>query len=132
MHKIIVALGLVLLLAGAVEGVRVARFLSHAVEVTGAVTGVQELRGPPKPRQKTPLFVSYRQQDGSEVQAVTHLPMLQQIKQGDSIRLLVDPSQPQDVRLPLWSELWARPLTYLVGGLLLVIVARVLGTKRSR
>lgn len=132
MHKIILALGFVLLIVGGAEGVKIAKFYSHAVEVTGVVTGVQELRGPPKPRQKTPLFVSYRLQDGSEVQAVTHLPMLQQIKQGDSIRLLADPNQPQDVRLPLWSELWARPLTYLVGGFLLVLVARVLGAKRTR
>ncbi len=132
MHKIILALGFVLLIVGGVEGVRIANFYSHAAEVIGVVTGVQELRGPPKPRQKTPLFVSYRLQDGSEVQAMTHLPMLQQIKQGDSIRLLVNPNQPQDVRLPLWSELWARPLTYLVGGFLLVLVARVLGGKRTR
>jgi hypothetical protein len=132
MYKIILGLGLVLLLVGGIEGVKTASFLSKAIEVVGVVTGVQELRGPPKPRQKTPLYVSYRKQDGSEVQAVTHLPMLQQIKQGDSIRLLADPNKPDDVRLPLWSELWARPLTYLIGGVLLVIVARVLGTKRTR
>jgi hypothetical protein len=132
MHKIILGLGLVLLVVGGIEAAKTASFLSKAVEVVGAVTGVQEFRGPPKPRQKTPLYVSYKKQDGSEVQAVTHLPMLQQIKQGDSIRLLVDPNKPDDVRLPLWSELWARPLTYLIGGVLLVIVARVLGTKRTR
>jgi hypothetical protein len=132
MHKIILALGLALFAAGGVEAYKTADFQSHATEVVGSVIGVQELRGPPKPRQKTPLFVSYRREDGSEVQTVTHLPMLQQIEQGDSIRLLVDPRNPQDARLPLWSELWARPLTYCIGGLLLVIVARVLGTKRSR
>jgi hypothetical protein len=132
MHKIILGLGVVLLLVGGIESAKTTNFQSNAVEVVATVTGVQELRGPPKPRQRTPLYVSYRQADGSEVQAVTHLPMLQQIKQGDSIRLLADPNKPDDVRLPLWSELWARPLTYLIGGVLLVIVARVLGTKRSR
>jgi hypothetical protein len=57
--------------------------------------------------------------------------MLQQIKQGDSIRLLADPNKLDDVHLPLWQELRARPLTYLVGGVLQVIVARVLGTTRT-
>jgi hypothetical protein len=132
MYKIILLLGLALVTAGVVEGARTASFHSNAIEVMASVIAVQELRGPPKPRQKTPLLVSYRQQDGSEVQATTHLPMLQQIKQGDSIRLLVHPANPQDVRLPLWSELWARPLTFLVGGCLLLLVSRVLGTKRSR
>lgn len=124
--------GVALSVAGVWLGIDTASFQRRALLVQATVTGVQELRGPPKPRQRTPLHVTYKLPDGREASAVTHLPFLQEIKSGDSIRLLVDPAAPEQARLPLISELWARPLTYFVGGLLLLVVGRVLSSKRTR
>ncbi len=132
MNKIIVIVGLLLFLVGAVSAVQTVRFKKKAVEVIGSVLTVEELRGPPKPRQKTPLHVSYQFADGRQFSAVTHMPLLQAVKQGDQIRLLVDPSDPGTARLPLWSEMWARPLTYLIGGLLVLLAGRVLTNRRTR
>jgi hypothetical protein len=130
-NKLICGLGVAVFALGAFEAWQVRDFLAHSHEVEATVTLVEERRGPPKPRQKTPLHVVYRTQAGSEMSAITHLPMLQQIRVGDSIRLRADSRNPQVVRLPLWSELWARCLTYCMGGVLLVLVAKVLGAKRS-
>jgi hypothetical protein len=130
--SLISLVGVVMTLAGVWLGGETFAFQRRAIAVQATVTGVQELRGPPKPRQRTPLHVSYKLSDGREYSAITHLPLLQEIKQGDSIRLLVDPTAPERARLPLISELWARPLTYLVGGILLVVVGRVLSSKRTR
>jgi hypothetical protein len=58
--------------------------------------------------------------NGEEVAATTHMPLLRVVKDGDSISLLVDPTNPQVVKLPLISELWATPLAYLISGLVLV------------
>ncbi|MFN4896622.1 MAG: DUF3592 domain-containing protein [Pseudomonadota bacterium] len=132
MIRIISVVGLALCILGVWQGAMTYSFLQRASEVRGSVTGVQELRGPPKPRQKRSVHVLYRDQAGDEVSAVTHLPMLQEIKTGDEIRLLIDPANPSIARIPLWSELWARPLTYIVGGLLLSLVGRVLRNKQLR
>lgn len=132
MSKVVTAVGIGLCSLGVWQGVSTYAFLQSAGIVQGRVTGVQELRGPPKPRQKTPIHILYRNSNGEEVSAVAHLPMLQEIKQGDEIRVLIDPRHPSDARMPLWSELWARSLTYVIGGLLVLIVGRVLRQKRLR
>lgn len=130
--RVILAAGVVLLGLGLWRGVDSYTFRSRAIELSGRVDSVQELKGPPKPRQKVPLHLSYSLPDGTQRRAVTHMPMLQKIEAGDTIRILVDSSDPQDVRLPLWSELWAAPLTYLIGGLLLIAMSSLLRAKKSR
>ena len=132
MKKVVSIVGLSLCIAGLWTGASIFNFQKRAVVIIGTVTLVQELQGPPKPRQKTPLHVSYKMSDGSEHSAITHLPLLQEIRAGDKIRLLVDPQNPRNARSSLASELWALPLTYLVGGLLLMIVGQVLQVKRLR
>lgn len=132
MSRVVSAVGVVLCAVGVWHGSSTYEFVQHAQSVKGRITGVQELRGPPKPRQKTPINLLYTTKDGLEVSAIAHLPLLQQIQTGDEIRILVDPRQPDIARLPLWSELWARPLTYLVGGFLMLLVGRVLGVKQLR
>jgi hypothetical protein len=132
MSKVVSAVGLALCSLGVWQGISTYLFVQRADLVQGRVTGVQELRGPPKPRQKTPINILYTNTNGVEVSAVAHLPMLQQIQTGDEIRVLIDPRNPSDARMPLWSELWARSLTYVIGGLLIAIVGRVLRQKRLR
>jgi hypothetical protein len=132
MSKVVSAVGLALCSLGVWQGISTYAFVQRADLVQGRVTGVQELRGPPKPRQKTPINILYTDTKGMEVSAVAHLPMLQQIQTGDEIRVLIDPLHPGDARLPLWSELWARSLTYIIGGLLIAIVGRVLRQKHLR
>lgn len=131
MNRVISVVGVGLLAAGTFGAFQTYSFQREAVEVQGQVVLVEELRGPPKPRQKTPLHVSYTL-NGSQYSTVTHLPLLQVVKPGDTIRLLADPKNPEDARLPLLSELWARPLTYLIGGILMLVVARVLGNRTLR
>ncbi|MEY4701793.1 MAG: hypothetical protein RL326_1980 [Pseudomonadota bacterium] len=130
--KIISGVGLALIAFGVWRGFESYTFVSRAIELPGVVDSVEELKGPPKPRQKVPLHVSYSLPDGTRHRVVTHMPMLQKIESGDTIRILVDRSNPQDVRLPLWSELWAGPLTYVVGGLLLMLMGRLLRGKATR
>jgi hypothetical protein len=130
--KIISVAGLALLVFSVWRGVESYSFVSRAVEVSALVDSVEELKGPPKPRQKVPLHLSYSSPDGAQRRVVTHMPMLQKIDAGDTIRILVDSTNPQDARLPLWSELWAGPLTYLVGGMLLLLMGRLLRGKVTR
>ena len=132
MSRVVSAVGLVLCGVGVWHGSSTYAFVRDAQPVIGRVTGVQELRGPPKPRQKTPINILYTTTGGREVSAIAHLPLLQEIRPGDEIRVLVDSTHPEIARLPLWSELWARPLTYLVGGFLMLVVGRVLRVKRLR
>jgi len=132
MSRVVSAVGLVLCAVGVWHWSATYAFVRDAQPVIGRVTGVQELRGPPKPRQKTPINILYTTTDGREVSAIAQMPLLQEIRAGDEIRVLVDAKQPELARLPLWSELWARPLTYLVGGFLMLVVGRVLRVKRLR
>jgi hypothetical protein len=130
--KIISGVGLALVAFAVWRGLESYTFVSRALELPGVVDSVEELKGPPKPRQKVPLHLSYALPDGTRHRVVTHMPMLQKIEAGDTIRILVDHSNPQDVRLPLWSELWAGPLTYFVGGMLLLLMGRLLRGKATR
>jgi hypothetical protein len=132
MSRVVSLVGAGLLSVGVLQGWTTYSFVQHAEIVIARVASIEELRGPPKPRQKTPVNLLYKNRDGAEQSAVAHLPLLQNIQQGDEIRILVDPQQPQVARMPLWSELWARPLTYFVGGLLLLLVGRVLRTRTLR
>lgn len=140
MSRIVSFVGAALFSVGVYQSWNTYWFLQRAEVVVARVVSIQELRGPPKPRQRTPVNLLYKLSPITETvtepqiehSAMAYLPLLQDIKQGDEIRILVDPSEPQVARMSLWSELWARPLTYLVGGLLLVLVGRVLRTRVLR
>jgi hypothetical protein len=132
MARIVVLVGFLLCLLGVWKGVETQRFSREAIVVEATVDAVEELRGPPKPRQKIPLHVHFQLPNGADHRVVTHMPMLQVVKAGDRIRLLVDPADAQRVSLPLWSELWAQPLTYLVCGLLIGLLGLVLRTRGTR
>jgi hypothetical protein len=132
MSRVIAFVGVALFAFGAWQGLAVYSFVKDATPVMATVTSIQELRGPPKPRQKTSVHLLYTTPQGEEQSAVATLPFLQRIQQGDRIQVLVAGDRPGEAKLPLWSELWARTLTYLVGGALLIIVGSVLRTKRLR
>ncbi|MEY4668515.1 MAG: hypothetical protein RL518_1214 [Pseudomonadota bacterium] len=131
MRKLLALVALVLLGMGLYESREVSSFLSRALTVQGTVITVETRTGPPKPTQNTPVHVRFALQSGETHTAITRLPLLQKVKEGDSIFLLVDPSNPQDVRLPLLSELWARPLAYLVSGIVLVAGILVVKVRRG-
>ena len=132
MGRIIGTIGLLLCLVGVWQGVVTWHFTQRAITVEATVDAVEELRGPPKPRQKIPLHISFRLPGGSEHRAVAQMPMLQVIAAGDRIRVLVDPQNPQRVVLPLLSEIWARSLTYLVCGALILALERALRSRDMR
>lgn len=118
----------VLLGMGLFESREVSGFLSTALTVQGSVVAIETRTGPPKPTQNTPIHVRFTLPSGETRTAITRLPLLQKVKEGDQIYVLVDPNDPQDVRLPLLSELWARPLAYLLSGVVLVagiLIAKV-------
>lgn len=132
MVRAVPLVGVVLFCIGLWHGVSVYLFLQGSVEVQATVSSIQELSGPPKPRQKTPIHLLYRAPDGNEMSAIARLPLLYNIREGDQIRILIDPDSPSIARLPLWSELWSRSLAYIVGGFLVLLVGRVLRTKSFR
>lgn len=125
MRRFLGLVGLVLLSIGAFEVIGTLNFTRGALLTQATVTAVEERTGPPKPVQNTPLHVSFTLPDGTTHAAIARLPLLQKVKQGDQIYLLVDPSNPRDVRLPLASELWARPLAYLISGFVLITLVVV-------
>jgi len=122
MRRFLFLVALVLVILGAVDVVSTMTFTRNAVLTRATVTAVEERSGPPKPTQNTPLHVSFVLPDNTAHAAIARLPLLQKIQQGDQIFLLVNPKEPQDVRLPLISELWARPLAYLLSGMILIAV----------
>jgi hypothetical protein len=132
MRKIIRCVGVLLLSYGLWKGYSMYAFVQSARPVSATVRSIEELKGPPKPRQKTPVHVDFIGKDGSQSSAITHLPMVYRVEIGDVIPILVDGSETAHVRLNLWSELWAASLTYTIGGALLLIVSVVLSQKRWR
>jgi hypothetical protein len=132
MRGLLALVAIVLLGLGLYESREVSSFLSRAVTVQGRIVAIETRTGPPKPTQNTPVHVQFSLPDGGTHTAVTHLPLLQKLKDGDSIYLLVDPSSPLDVRLPLLSELWARPLAYLLSGTALVAGILVVKVRRNQ
>jgi hypothetical protein len=131
MKTILSLVAMVLLGMGLYESRSISSFLSTAITVQGTVVAVETRGGPPKPTQNTPVHVRFTLPSGDARTAITRLPLLQKVKEGDSIYLLVDPSDPQDVRLPLLSELWARPLAYLLSGVVLVAGILVVKVRRG-
>jgi len=132
MKRLIVPIAIILSLLGGFNGYQSWRFVNSAQNFSAVVTEVRELRGPPKPRQRTPVTLVYRTSKGESVSATATLPLLTIIKEGDQIPILVDPAAPTEAKLPLWSELWAKPLTYLISGSLLFIARFVLASRRFR
>ena len=130
MRTILSLVAVVLLGMGLFESREVSGFLSTALTVQGTVVAIETRTGPPKPTQNTPIHVRFTLPSGETRTAITRLPLLQKVKEGDQIYVLVDPNDPQDVRLPLLSELWARPLAYLLSGV--VLVAGILISKVRR
>ena len=132
MRKIIQGVGVLLLSYGLWNGYSTYAFVQSARTVSATVRSIEEPKGPPKPRQKTPVHVEFVAADGSTSSAITHLPMVYRVEMGDVIPILVAKNQTAHVRLNLWSELWAASLTYTIGGALLLIVSVVLSQKRWR
>ena len=120
MKRILALVGIILLGLGLYKANELTSFLSRAIPLTATVTSVETRPGPPKPTQNTPVHIRFTLPNGEERAAITNLPLLQALKEGDSLPILVDPSNPQFVKLPLLSELWATPLAYLLSGLALV------------
>lgn len=131
MRTVLSLVALVLLGMGLYESREVSSFLSTALTVQGTVVAVETRTGPPKPTQNTPIHVRFNLPSGEARTAITRLPLLQKVKEGDQIYLLVDPSDPQDVRLPLLSELWARPLAYLLSAVILVAGILIVKVRRG-
>lgn len=131
MRRLLALVAVVLLGMGLFESREVSSFMSRAITVQGTVVAVETRTGPPKPTQNTPIHVRFSLPSGESRTAITKLPLLQKVKDGDSIYILVDPSDPQDVRLPLLSELWARPLAYLLSGLALVAGILIVKVRRG-
>lgn len=131
MRKFFTFVGLVLLGIGAYQANELTSFLSRALPITATVTSVELRTGPPKPTQNTPVHVKFSLPNGEERSAITHLPLLQELKEGDTINVLVDPSNPQSVKLPLLSELWATPLAYLLSGTVIVCGVLFLRVRRG-
>jgi len=77
------------------------------------------------------VHVRFVMPNGEERSAITRLPLLQNLKEGDRIEILVDPSNPQLVKLPLLSELWATPLAYLLSGVVLTVSVLVLKVRKG-
>lgn len=132
MRKLLLLVGLVLFAVGIKECADTFTFTSSAIPVRATVVSVEERTGPPKPTQNTPVHVRFNLPDGSEHAGITRLPLLAKMKAGDEITVLVQPSNPQAVRLPLLSEMWARPLAYLVSGFALIVCLVVLRGGFSR
>jgi hypothetical protein len=124
--RILFAVGIVSGSIGLVSGYSVYSFVNEAQSVQATVTSIEYRQGPPKFRQTTPVHVRYTTTSGAQVQTVTNLPFLQSFAEGDTITVLANPHNPQDVRWPLFSELFAVPLRYLAFGVAAILGATLL------
>ena len=117
MKKLLALVGVVLLSLGVYQSTETASFLSRARSL--------------KPSQNTPVHIKFNLPSGEERSAITNLPLLQNVEAGNTIYVLVDPGRPELVRLPLLSELWARPLAYLISGFALVCAVLVVKVRKG-
>jgi hypothetical protein len=131
MKKFLALVGVVLLGLGVYQSTETASFLSRALSVPATVTLVEGRTGSPKPTQNTPVHVTFKLPSGEDRSAITNLPLLQNVKAGDTIYILIDPARPEAVKLPLLSELWARPLAYLISGFILVCGVLVVKVRKG-
>ena len=131
MKKLLVLVGVVLLSLGVYQSTETASFLSRARSLPATVTLVEVRQGSPKPSQNTPVHIKFNLPSGEERSAITNLPLLQNVEAGNTIYVLVDPGRPEIVRLPLLSELWARPLAYLISGFALVCAVLVVKVRKG-
>ncbi len=121
MRRVMMILGAVLGVVGMFLVVRTVLFVGRAVTIEAEVMAVEERRGPPKPRSKTPIHVRYRLPDGVEHLSKTSMPLLQKVEVGDRLQVLVDTADPEVVVLPLLSVLWATPITLCLAGVALLV-----------
>jgi len=128
MIRILALCGVLLVCLGGYQAVSIVGFLKQALPVEAEVLGVERLIGPPKPSTRVPLHLRFTLPDGTEQQASTVMPLLRHLDRGDAVAILVDPRNPQWVRVAQPSVLWATPLTLLVTGLLLIFLPRRLAT----
>jgi hypothetical protein len=124
MRRAVLIFGIALCLGGVYLSASTYLFLTRAVQVEAEVVAVETRQGPPKPRSKTPLHVRYRLSDGHEHLSKTSMPLLQRVEVGDRVHVLVDSLNPEVIRLPLLSVLWATPITLCVVGVALVAASR--------
>jgi hypothetical protein len=125
MRRGVFILGIVLCFAGVYLCGSTYLFLNRAIPVEAEVVAVEERKGPPKPRSKTPLHVRYRLPSGEEHLSKTSMPLLQRVEAGDRVHVLVDSANPEVVTLPLLSVLWATPITLCIAGVVLVLGSRL-------
>lgn len=128
MIRLLALCGVLLVCLGGYQAVSIVGFLKQALPVEAEVLGVERLNGPPKPSTRVPLHLRFTLPDGTEQQASTVMPLLRHLDRGDAVAILVDPRNPQWVRVAQPSVLWATPLTLLVTGLLLIFLPRRLAT----
>ena len=131
MKRFLTLVGALLLGIGVYQSTETASFLSRALTVSATVTLVETRTGSPKPTQNTPVHVKFNLPSGEERSAITNMPLLQNVKVGNTISLLVDQARPEVVKVPLLSELWARPLAYLVSGFVLVCGVLVIKVRKG-
>jgi hypothetical protein len=131
MKKLLALVGVVLLSMGVYQTTETVSFVSRAVTVPATVTLVEARTGSPKPTQNTPVHVKFNLPSGEERSAITNLPLLQNVKAGDVVYVMVDQTRPEFVKMPLLSELWARPLAYLISGFLLVVGLLVIRVRKG-
>lgn len=128
MGKVIKIATCLLALWGIVTTYQAYAFVQGSARVLGKVIAVEELRGPPKPRQKIPLHVEF-ELNGAVVRTETRMPMLGVLKQGDAIPLWVDRSNPQRVELADLANLFAAPLTYILFGTMGLLATALYSSK---
>lgn len=121
MRRVLCILGIVSCLGGVYLCASTYLFLNRAIAVEAEVVAVEERKGPPKPRSKTPLHLRYSLPNGGEHLSKTSMPLLQRVEVGDRVHVLVDSANPEVVILPLLSVLWATPITLCVVGIALVV-----------
>jgi hypothetical protein len=116
------AFGLIFLVAGAgllvgcfFATARTRRFLANAREAQAEVVALQQRLGTGQERSYYPVL-RYRTQEGSTQEVVSNVGSNPpRYKEGDSVAVLYDPAQPDNVRIHTAFNVWAFPL--MLGGI---------------
>lgn len=129
MRRVVILSAVALAFLGAFQLAQACLFIGSAQRVEGTVYAIETLSGPPKPRQKIPVHVTYEFK-GKLERAEVRMPMLGSFAMGDRVPLWLSPTDPARPVLAEPSVLLATPLTLLVCGVIGAVLSALAARRK--
>lgn len=122
---LVVGLGLLVGSFGAYS--RTKRFLSAAREARAEVVGMDERHGGSSQSRAYHPILRYRTQEGVTKEIVSSVGSNPpRYKKGDTVAVLYDPANPDDMRIHSFGSVWIVPMILAFVGVIFIVVGTVL------